>query len=298
VRTQQLVYKRLLRLKVSNMHGTDVGDWQEFCGLPPTQRFGDDTDVSTRRIQRMLGVVVDGKVGRITIDAANRVLVKRLNNSVEVKEAPDDVPTRRESEPPVKNPVVKTVSTIPPPKELVSSFKQAKNYKWANRKPADVTRIVLHTAEIAENSESAEALASWVSGPDAPKASWHFAVDNTITQSVYVRHVAFAAPGANRNGIQIEMCGRARQSPEDWADEYSVAMLAKCAKLVASLCVEWDIPVEFLDEDVLLTDSDGITTHQCVTLAFKRSTHTDPGPHFPLTEFLDTVRRYVASDDS
>ena len=103
-----------------------------------------------------------------------------------------------------------------------------------------------------------------------------------------------AAPGANSTGIQIEHCGWATKSK--WLEEES-STLHKSAKLVASLCAQWDIPVEFVDSDGLKKGTPGITTHYQVSVAFRRSDHADPGgrndENWPLTEYLDFVLGYM-----
>lgn len=174
---------------------------------------------------------------------------------------------------------------------LVSMFLEARNFTKVDRS-ADVRQIVIHTAEIAETLTSAEALCRWAAGPHAARASWHFAVDaDSITQSVREEYIAWHAPGCNRTGIGIELCGRAKQTAKEWEDDFSRATLERAAKLVAYLCLRWSIPVQFVDAEGLRRGVRGITTHAEVTKAFRKSTHTDPGPAFPLAEFLSHVQR-------
>ncbi len=119
----------------------------------------------------------------------------------------------------------------------------------------------------------------------------HNCVDaDSITQSVKEEYVAWHAPGANRVGIGIEMCGRAAQTPEQWDDDFSRSVLRRTARLTAALCRRWNLPVQFVDAAALKYNVRGITTHAEVTKAFKQSTHTDPGKHFPMDEFLRLVR--------
>ena len=170
-------------------------------------------------------------------------------------------------------------------------FRQAKHFTPATRRKGDVLWVVIHTAECAEVVNAAENLAAWAAGPQAPRASWHFAVDsNSITQSVFEHDVAWHAPGANAVGIGIECAGRAGQTESQWDDIYSQAMLQKCAKLVAGICERWEIPVQRLAPSHLKAKIPGITGHVDVSRAFKKSTHTDPGKFFPWDDFLDEVQ--------
>jgi N-acetyl-anhydromuramyl-L-alanine amidase AmpD len=153
--------------------------------------------------------------------------------------------------------------------------------------------IVIHTAECAETSKSAENVASFlVSRQDA---SCHFVVDNDSTvQQRSVLRQAGAAPGSNENGIHIELSGFARQTAAEWSDAYSIAMLDRAAELVAALCSRFELPAEFVDVDGLKINARGVTTHAAVSKAFRRSNHVDPGKFFPMTDFLALVREKMA----
>lgn len=173
-------------------------------------------------------------------------------------------------------------------------FLQAKHFRNGPRKP---TRIVIHTAEIGETLDGAEALMR-ACAVNPRVASWHYAVDaDSVTQSVHEEDIAFAAPGCNKEGIQIELCGRARQSAAEWQDAYSIHQLELLAQLVADICVRWDIPICFLSAEALkLAGVGGITTHAEVSKAFRKSTHWDPGPNFPMDWLLARVLFKSAPD--
>lgn len=147
--------------------------------------------------------------------------------------------------------------------------------------------IVIHTAEVAEGAMSAHAVAQYFA-TTSRAASAHFCVDNEhVVQCVRVIDTAFAAPGANANGVQIELSGYARQTPDEWDDTFSVQMLKLAASVVADVARRFAIPIVEIDEDGLKRRMRGITTHAAVSRAFRKSTHTDPGPFFPLEFFLD-----------
>lgn len=174
------------------------------------------------------------------------------------------------------------------------AFRQAIHFTPFAPFPRNIALIVLHTIESSELDLTAENMAAGISNPATTwRASWHYAVDrNSIVQSVRDRDVAWAAPGANANGLQIELAGRARQNAAEWDDPYSRSTLLLAANLVAHKCVEHVIPARFVDFVTLRAGAPfarGITSHAAVSLAFGKSTHTDPGRDFPWSWFIETV---------
>jgi N-acetyl-anhydromuramyl-L-alanine amidase AmpD len=155
--------------------------------------------------------------------------------------------------------------------------------------------IVLHTMEMTEDARAAENCAAWFRSP-AARASAHYCVDvDSVVQCVADEDVAWHAPGANHDGIGIELAGRARQSRRAWTDPYSTAMLARSALLVADLCLAYLIPATWLHAADLKAGKRGITTHAAVSEAFKRSTHSDPGPNFPFERYVAMVHTALGS---
>lgn len=156
--------------------------------------------------------------------------------------------------------------------------------------------IVLHCMEWPEKLDSAE----WCAGffrdqkpNDVTRTSAHACVDaDTVVQCVPWDRVAWHAPGANQYGIGIEHAGYARQLASDWADAYSVRMLDLSAWLTAQLCAKFRIPTDFVDADGLRAGERGVTTHAEVSKAWKKSTHMDPGPGFPIGNYLRAVAQY------
>lgn len=173
-------------------------------------------------------------------------------------------------------------------------FIAARNYTKGRQGPIDL--LVIHAMEAAERPETAEAVARWFAGPDAPEASAHYLVDaNSIVQGVRDEDVAWHAPGSNHNGIGVEHAGYSVQTAQDWNDPYSRAMLGRSARLVAAKCRQYGIPAVWLFPADLLADRRGITSHWNVTRAFRRSDHTDPGPAFPVDRYILLVRRALKS---
>ena len=175
-------------------------------------------------------------------------------------------------------------------------FLKARNYRPAQRKQVDW--VVLHSTENPIRPGTAKSVARYFQGPSAPMASSHYVVGpEEVWQCVPEEDIAFAAPGANEKGIQIEMVGQAART--EWskagsADTDGLDVMTRTAKLVAHICAQWSIPVERLDSAALLAGKRGLTTHATVTAAFKRSNHIDPGLtndiRWPWAQFLELVK--------
>lgn len=179
----------------------------------------------------------------------------------------------------------------------LAGFEQARHYTPADRKTIDL--IVIHDMEHPETPGTAHNVTSWFAGPTAPQASAHYCVDDAeVWGSVRDHDVAWHAPGANRNGIGIEHAGYANQTPAGWDDPYSRSMLNLSARLAADLVERWRIPVGYVGPAELVAGHRGITTHAAVSTAFHRSTHTDPGPNFPMGAYLNSIRAALAGSTS
>lgn len=168
-----------------------------------------------------------------------------------------------------------------------------RKYTPATARPVDL--VVFHTIQCPENSSRAEWCSAYLRDSDR-KASAHFYVDDdSIVQGVDVKNVAWAAPGGNRQGIQIEHAGYAEQTPAQWDDPYSRRMLDLSARLTAWLCTTYRIPILWVTAADLRKGARGITSHAEVSRAFKLSDHTDPGVNFPIARYLELVRKHAAT---
>ena len=168
---------------------------------------------------------------------------------------------------------------------------QARNYT-VGRYGKAVTHIVIHSMEAPEASTTAEAVARWFAGPNAPKASAHYCIDDdSIVQCVRDDDIGWHAPGLNSRSIGLEHAGYARQTTAQWLDAFSRRMLERSAKLCAVLCKRYNIPVRFVDGEALARYEPGITTHHAVSEEFEQSDHWDPGPNFPMGFYLDLVKQ-------
>lgn len=168
---------------------------------------------------------------------------------------------------------------------------QAAHFTRANR--SEIRWVILHTMEAREASTTALAVANWFAGRSgaAPHASAHYCIDDTrVIRCVESQHVAWHAPGANRYGIGIEHAGYARQSLAQWEDDFSTKMLKLSAIITAQECQRYNIPIRYVDREGLRNGVRGISTHNEVTWAWRKSSHTDPGKNFPMEHYLDLVR--------
>jgi N-acetyl-anhydromuramyl-L-alanine amidase AmpD len=155
-----------------------------------------------------------------------------------------------------------------------------------------VRLIVIHSMEAPEKGDTAENVAAFFHGGIDHPASAHLCIDNnSIVQCVLDNDIAFAAPGANNDGVHLELAGFARQSEGEWLDEYGKSLLEKAADAAAQYCLKYDIPVKHLTNAELANKANrGIVGHVQVSEVFKKSTHTDPGKGFPWEFFLERVK--------
>jgi hypothetical protein len=186
-----------------------------------------------------------------------------------------------------------TVIELPAPApEPAIKFVQAKNFYRGRLRP--ISLVVIHTMEAKETTKTAENVASWFAGPNAPQASAHYNVDcDSIVQSVREEDTAWhAGRGANSQSCGIEHAGYALQGATGWADAYSQAMLERSACLVADICKRHGISARRLSVEELARGESGIVGHSDCVKAFKNGSHGDPGPTFPWEWYLSRVRVY------
>lgn len=184
--------------------------------------------------------------------------------------------------------------------EALPAFIEAKNYSRSVVRPIDV--IVIHTAEAPEIHHEARNVAGWfqlqprdgelVKGVRFGGTSAHYVVDDEeVVQCVLECDMSWHAGHGNGHSIGIEHAGYASQTPEQWEDDYSKAVLAKSAELVARLCKRFQIPIVRLSPAELAAGARGICGHVDVTNAFSGGKgHQDPGPSFPWAAYLDLVK--------
>lgn len=178
---------------------------------------------------------------------------------------------------------------------MTIQFRQARNFTKTAGRTIDL--LVQHDMEAPEDITTAENLAAWAAGPNAAQSSWHYGIDpDSIVQSVLDKDVAWAAPGANHDGLHFEHAGYARQTRDEWLDPASRAILDRSIELQIEKAQEYAIPVTRLTPAELLQGRRGLTGHRDVSAAFKRSDHTDPGAGFPWDYLIDGILEGVRLD--
>lgn len=173
---------------------------------------------------------------------------------------------------------------------LQIGWDEARNYTRVSGK-REIDLIVIHDMEWPERPTTAEDCARMFA-TTTRSASAHYNVDNnSIVQGVKDNDVAWAAPGANHNGIQIEQAGHASQDRAEWLDAYGRAMIfGQVAPLVEMLAAKYRIPLSYRNHVQIAAGLRGITTHWDVSKAWGRTDHTDPGRNYPMSDMLDEAR--------
>lgn len=174
------------------------------------------------------------------------------------------------------------------------TYVQARNYTAVSKRSIDL--LIIHDMEYPERLDAAEAVANYFKNQSKGSggSSAHYCIDaNSTVQCVRDRDVAWAAPGGNHDGLQFEHAGVARQTTDQWLDEYGRKMLfGQSAPLFAKKCREYRIPPVFLRAPDLVAQKRGITTHWEITRAFSNGRgHTDPGTGFPIQRFMVEVQK-------
>lgn len=180
------------------------------------------------------------------------------------------------------------------------------NYHEGRLRP--VRGICLHTAQTPCEAGRAVGILRFLA-PVSAQASSHYAVDpEVIGAGVDELNTAWAAPGFNSDGIQIEQAGFAEfgsglidriRYPQwfqyyggvwpEWTDPQPQKMIReKTVPLLVDICRRNNIPATALTPAGLQSGARGITHHIWCTEAFGGS-HWDCGPNFPIEQVITLV---------
>lgn len=118
----------------------------------------------------------------------------------------------------------------------------------------------------------------------------HYIVDpGEVVQACRENVACWHAQPVNKRAIGVELCDPQSGADSRWQNPAHARMLALAAELFADICTRHGVPKVYVDHEGLLRGERGITTHHDVTLAWHKSTHTDPGPGFPMGAFITAV---------
>lgn len=174
---------------------------------------------------------------------------------------------------------------------VIDSFIQARHV-WARNE--EITIWGLHTPEGPEIPTYAEALGQYFATTNVT-ASTHFGTDNNST----VRYATddqtcAAAKGANRNGLHVEIAGRAGQKEAGWLDDYSVNAIKRAAKLFVHVGHNvHGLPARLLTRDQIARKEKGIATHHDIQAVFGGDYRSDPGEHFPHDLHMQFIQQEI-----
>lgn len=149
--------------------------------------------------------------------------------------------------------------------------------------------IVLHCTVSPESGTGAEAVARYFARGERRASAHRVADNNSTVLCVQDQDTAFAAAGANSDGIHLELVGMPDQTEMQWLDEFSKAMLFQGGLTIREWSREYGIPLRWLTvAQVRDGKTKGLCTHADVSLAFPAVStgHYDPGPHFPKSQAL------------
>lgn len=172
-----------------------------------------------------------------------------------------------------------------------------------------ITLAVIHTAQTPCDPGRAEGIMRYLARDDV-RASAHWGVDPAGTVAgVDEADTAWAAPGANTNGVHIEQAGYAEFGsgaviPPDnkaarsaygdrwpgWDLPAAQQMIrGQLVPLLAGICRRHNLPPVLLEVADLRAGRRGITDHARVAQAFGLSDHWDCGHSYPLAEVVALV---------
>ena len=158
--------------------------------------------------------------------------------------------------------------------------------------------VVIHTMEAPEGPQTAENIAAYFASGDVV-ASAHACVDqDSLVVCLPPTATAFAAPGANADGYQIEHAGFASQDAAGWADEASQSMLRLSAAHAREIALAAGIPLRHLTDDELAAGAAGFVGHDQVSRVYRLSDHWDPGTDFPWSQYMGLVNGEAATEET
>jgi hypothetical protein len=169
---------------------------------------------------------------------------------------------------------------------------------WRNR------LIVVHDSEGGEGATAGKALAGFLTRPgDRPNgsggmygSSYAYVSDLDLWAWPCVPHnvVSYSASGANHNGVHVCIPGKAAQTRAQWLEPVSRGYIRTTAAVIVDIAAAEGIPLVRLTVAQVRDGMSGYCSHHDVSLAFGKSTHTDPGPNFPWDVLAADIAAFTA----
>jgi N-acetylmuramoyl-L-alanine amidase CwlA len=164
--------------------------------------------------------------------------------------------------------------------------------RWFGGPQEKIKWVVLHSTVTPCVTGEAEKVAHFFATEDN-KTSAHYVVDPTERRQCVPDHRVAYHCGYNDGSIGVEMC----DDPSDkrgiarWDDTPHRQLEVNAAHLVARLCLVNGVRPYYVGFLALRLGVSGVTTHKQMSLAFKKSTHWDPGA-WRRFRFMRTVRKH------
>lgn len=162
------------------------------------------------------------------------------------------------------------------------------------KRRTDKRWIVIHNTS---NDASAEDEASYAKRRTDSVSSHYYVDGSSIVQSLDTDYRAWhvGSPEGNAGGIGYEITGTNAKSRAWWMDHVAWGLLAG---QIRRDCAEHSIAPRLLSISQIRSGETGIITHDQARRAWGGTTHTDPGPGFPLDYLVDMVKGATPSVSS
>lgn len=164
-------------------------------------------------------------------------------------------------------------------------------YHGSNGNPG---AIVIHDEEYPLSDSSAEVIARDVFSKASAGGCAQYVIDADSEQHPCAEgDLSWNAP-PNFGTIGFERDGYATWSTKAWRQPKAQMTTCRVAARCAEVAARRRIPVKWREVAALKaggTATRGFMSHNNRSKAFGMSTHTDPGPNFPIAEFMALVRR-------
>lgn len=180
-------------------------------------------------------------------------------------------------------------------------FVEADSSNYAEGRVRSIRLAVVHGTVTDPGPPNAKAVAGYFARDHGSPSSAHITVDGGPTRyrSVHDGDTAYAAPGANADGLHVECCMRPTRDKAKgrrfWSSDKGQATLREAAKVVGRWVVKHHLPVVWLTPAEVKAGRRGICDHDVVTKAdlAPSAGHWDVGSGFPVARFLELVEHYA-----